>query len=86
MWKWLHPYANPEVAYNFTNKLLPWLSVLATVFLSIGLVWALMFAPADYQQGDSFSHILYSCASRSTFHGHLCCYGYCRFKQPCLAT
>jgi len=54
MWKWLHPYANPEVTYHFTNKLLPWLSALAAIFLSIGLVWALLFAPADYQQGDSF--------------------------------
>ncbi|ALO33972.1 heme ABC transporter permease [Colwellia sp. MT41] len=54
MWKWLHPYANPEVSYRLTNKLLPWLSALAAIFLSIGLVWALLFAPADYQQGDSF--------------------------------
>lgn len=54
MWKWLHPYANPEVTYHFTNKLLPWLSALTAIFLSIGLVWALLFAPADYQQGDSF--------------------------------
>ncbi|MEY8200914.1 MAG: cytochrome c biogenesis protein, partial [Colwellia sp.] len=54
MWKWLHPYANPEVSYHFTNKLLPWLSALAAIFLSIGLVWALLFAPADYQQGHSF--------------------------------
>jgi len=54
MWKWLHPYANPEVTYHLTNKLLPWLSALAAIFLSIGLVWALLFAPADYQQGHSF--------------------------------
>jgi heme exporter protein C len=54
MWKWLHPYANPEVSYHFTGKLIPWLSALTALFLSIGLVWALAFAPADYQQGDSF--------------------------------
>jgi heme exporter protein C len=54
MWKWLHPYANPEVTYHFTNKLLPWLSALAIIFLSVGLTWALLFAPADYQQGESF--------------------------------
>jgi len=54
MWKWLHPYANPEVSYHFCGKLLPWLTGLATAFLSIGLIWALVFAPADYQQGDSF--------------------------------
>ena len=54
MWKWLHPYANPEVTYHFTNKLLPWLCALTAIFLGIGLVWALLFAHADYQQGDSF--------------------------------
>jgi len=54
MWKWLHPYANPEVSYHFTGRLIPWLSALTVLFLSIGIIWALAFAPADYQQGDSF--------------------------------
>ncbi len=54
MWKWLHPYANPEVTYHFTGKLIPWFTGLCITFLSIGLVWALAFAPPDYQQGDSF--------------------------------
>ena len=54
MWKWLHPYANPEVTYHFNGKLIPWLSKLSILFLSIGIVWALLFAPADYQQGHSF--------------------------------
>ena len=54
MWKWLHPYANPETTYHFTGKLLPWFATLCVIFLSIGLVWGLVFAPADYQQGDSF--------------------------------
>lgn len=54
MWKWLHPYANPEVSYHFVGKLLPWISKITFVLLSIGIVWALVFAPADYQQGDSF--------------------------------
>mgnify|MGYP000159174810 CR=1 FL=1 len=54
MWKWLHPFANPEVTYHFTGKLIPWFKWLTVALLSIGLVWALLFAPADYQQGDSF--------------------------------
>lgn len=54
MWKWLHPYSKPEVTYNLCNKLLPWSSVLAIVFLVAGTVWGLVYAPADYQQGDSF--------------------------------
>jgi len=54
MFKWLHPYANPEVAYKFCGKLQPWFFGLSALFLGVGLVWALLFAPADYQQGDSF--------------------------------
>tara|TARA_R110001583_G_scaffold69544_2_gene197112 strand:+ start:32952 stop:33698 length:747 start_codon:yes stop_codon:yes gene_type:complete len=54
MWKILHPYANPEVTYHFSNRLISWCSKLTMLFLPIGIVWALLFAPADYQQGDSF--------------------------------
>ena len=54
MWKWLHPYANPEVSYHFVGKLLPWISKITIFLLAIGMIWALVFAPADYQQGDSF--------------------------------
>jgi heme exporter protein C len=54
MWKWLHPYANPETSFKFCSRLLPWLWGGAFISLAVGLVWALAFAPADYQQGDSF--------------------------------
>lgn len=54
MWKWLHPYADPEVSYNFTNLLKPWCFGIACILLAVGVVWGLLFAPADYQQGNSF--------------------------------
>lgn len=54
MWKWLHPYAHPEVSYNLAKKIQPWLSISSGILLIIGLIWALLFAPADYQQGESF--------------------------------
>jgi heme exporter protein C len=54
MWKWLHPYANPEITYRFTTKLMPWLAMLSMVLLVVGIIWGLLFAPADYQQGNSF--------------------------------
>ncbi len=54
MWKWLHPYANPEVSYRFCEKIQPWLFRSSFVSLLVGLIWALVYAPADYQQGDSF--------------------------------
>ncbi|WP_448565651.1 heme ABC transporter permease [Thalassotalea ganghwensis] len=54
MWKWLHPYANPEVSYHFTGKLIPWFKTLSLFLFSIGLIWVLLYVPADYQQGNSF--------------------------------
>lgn len=54
IWKRLHHYAKPEKSYQLAGKLLPWFSVITVVTLFIGLVWGLLFAPADYQQGDSF--------------------------------
>lgn len=54
MWKWLHSYADPQKAYRLSNTLLPWFSYLAIVFISVGTIWGLLFAPSDYQQGDSY--------------------------------
>lgn len=54
MWKWLHPYANPETTYHLSGRLIPWFAWISGVLLTVGLTWALLFAPADYQQGDSF--------------------------------
>ncbi len=62
MWKWLHPYANPEVSYNFAKTLKPWCFGLAAICLAIGIVWGLLFAPADYQQGNSFRIFYFACA------------------------
>lgn len=54
MWTRLHPYAKPEKSYRLCQQLLPWLSSAALLCLSIGAFWGLVYAPADYQQGDSF--------------------------------
>lgn len=54
MWKWLHPYAKAEKTYQLCGSLLPWFAVLAFGLLAVGTVWGLAYAPADYQQGDSF--------------------------------
>ncbi|MCL1125941.1 heme ABC transporter permease [Shewanella surugensis] len=54
MWKWLHSYADPQRAYRLSSTLLPWFSYLAFAFIAIGTVWGLLFAPSDYQQGDSY--------------------------------
>ncbi|ADU70097.1 heme ABC transporter permease [Pantoea sp. At-9b] len=54
MWKWLHQWAKPEKLYRLCGRLIPWFAVLGVVTLLLGWVWGFGFAPADYQQGDSF--------------------------------
>jgi heme exporter protein C len=59
MWKWLHPYAKSEVAYNLCHKLFPYFAWSAVITFIVGSIWGFAFAPADYQQGDSFRIIYY---------------------------
>lgn len=54
MWKWLNSYAKPEKVYSLCNRLLPWCVMVAFTSLMVGSMWGLVFAPTDYQQGDSF--------------------------------
>ena len=51
---WFHRLSAPKSFYEMTGSWLPWLSAGAGLLLILGLVWALVFAPADYQQGNSF--------------------------------
>lgn len=52
--RWFYQLASPRWSYNIMGKLLPWFAVTATLLLASGIVWALLFAPEDYQQGNSF--------------------------------
>lgn len=54
MWRWLHPYAKGEATYRLIGAWQPWLTGLAWLVLTLGLVWGLLIAPTDYQQGDSY--------------------------------
>lgn len=54
MWKLLYQLASPKAFYQLTGRIIPWLIASALLVLAIGLVWGLVFAPADYQQGDAF--------------------------------
>ncbi|KKY88474.1 heme ABC transporter permease [Enterobacteriaceae bacterium RIT814] len=54
MWKWLHQLAIPERLYGLCGQLIPWLAALSTLLLAVGLVWGFVYAPADYQQGESY--------------------------------
>lgn len=54
MWTFFHKLGSPKWFYGISGKWLPWFAVLSAILLTVGIVWALAFAPADYQQGNSF--------------------------------
>ncbi|MCA3693130.1 heme ABC transporter permease [Aquidulcibacter sp.] len=51
-------FANPQRFLGLSNWLLPITSVLAVFVTGIGVVWSLLYAPADYQQGET-ARIMY---------------------------
>lgn len=54
MWKLLYQLASPKAFYTLANRLISWLAISAGILLFAGLLWGLVFAPPDYQQGDAF--------------------------------
>jgi heme exporter protein C len=51
-------FANPQRFLGLSNWLLPITTVLAVIVSAIGVVWSLLYAPADYQQGET-ARIMY---------------------------
>jgi heme exporter protein C len=49
-----HKMASPPWFYRISGKLIPWVGAICALLLLYGLYGALVLAPADYQQGDSF--------------------------------
>lgn len=45
---------DPERLYRLCGCWIPWLAALSALLLVIGLGWGFGFAPADYQQGESY--------------------------------
>jgi heme exporter protein C len=50
----IYRLASPNYFYDLTGTALPWLGIATVLLFAVGLPWGLAFAPADYQQGDSF--------------------------------
>ncbi len=50
----IHRLASPNYFYQVTGQALPWLALAGLLLFCTGVVWGLAFAPADYQQGESF--------------------------------
>jgi len=54
IWKFIQKFSSPPYFYHISQKVMPWLAFIFIVTLVYGLYGALITAPADYQQGDSF--------------------------------
>jgi heme exporter protein C len=50
----LHRLASPKHFYRFSGRALPWLLSVTAVSLAVGSYLALVVAPPDYQQGESY--------------------------------
>ena len=49
----LHRFANPGRFLRLAGRVQPWLTALAVGLTALGLLWGLLFSPADWQQGDA---------------------------------
>lgn len=54
MWKWIHQLGQPERLYRLCGRFIPWFALPGVAALLLGWAWGFGFAPADYQQGDSY--------------------------------
>ncbi len=66
-----HRMGSPRWMYQMSGSWVWVLGVMATVLLIVGSLWGLAFAPADYQQGNSFRiiyiHVPTAIVSQSTY-------------------
>lgn len=53
MFNWFHRLGSPRTFFAMTSSWHPWLLGLVACVLVGGSVWALLFVPPDYQQGNS---------------------------------
>lgn len=69
--KWFYQMGSPKWFFDFGGRLQLWFAWLAVVLITCGLVWGLLYAPADYQQGNSFRimyvHVPAAILSQSIF-------------------
>jgi len=54
MWTFIHKLGSPKSAYSLSGVLLPWVALASVLSFGFGLIGALYWAPADYQQGEVF--------------------------------
>ncbi len=54
MWRLLYQLASPMTFYRLSGRFAPWFAIGAMLTFVVGMIWGLVFAPPDYQQGDAF--------------------------------
>ncbi|PQA37064.1 heme ABC transporter permease [Amnimonas aquatica] len=69
LWAAFESTVSPRHFYELSGRWLPWLAWPAAVLIATGLVWGLAFAPADYQQGNSYRIIFIHVPSASLAMG-----------------
>ena len=52
--RWFHQWGSPKWFYERSQVWSKWLGLVALILIPTGIIWGLLFAPADYQQGNSF--------------------------------
>lgn len=66
MWQWFHKWGSPRWFYDLSGRWLPWLTGFMVLFLLVGIVWALLYVPPDYQQGYTSRILIVHVAVAST--------------------
>ncbi len=54
MWTWFHKLGSPKWFYDISGKLLNFMAPVAALLLIVGAIWGLLYAPADFRQGNSY--------------------------------
>ena len=54
MFNWFHYLASPPHFYKLNRRIYPLIGLCSLFIIVLGSVWGLVFAPADYLQGDGF--------------------------------
>ena len=54
MFNWFHYLASPPHFYKLNRRIYPLIGLFSFFIIILGSVWGLVFAPADYLQGDGF--------------------------------
>ena len=71
MWLWFAKLGSPKWFYELSGKWLPWLVMAMSLLVIVGVIWALVFVPPDYQQGNTirimYIHVPFASISLAFF-------------------